>query len=49
MRVVHKNLVLDERLLEEAVRLSGEGTYSRVVPRGASGRSARQASGREPA
>jgi len=25
------NLVLDEQLLEEAVRLSGERTYSRVV------------------
>ena len=25
------NLVLDERLLAEAVRLSGERTYSRVV------------------
>jgi Arc/MetJ family transcription regulator len=27
------NLVLDERILEEAVRLSGERTYSRVVGR----------------
>ena len=27
------NLVLDERLLEEAVRLSGERTYSRAVQR----------------
>ncbi|PYN99993.1 MAG: DUF2191 domain-containing protein [Candidatus Rokuibacteriota bacterium] len=27
------NLVLDERLLEEAVRLSGERTYSRAVAR----------------
>jgi hypothetical protein len=27
------NLVLDERLLEEAVRLSGERTYSRAVER----------------
>jgi Arc/MetJ family transcription regulator len=27
------NLVLDERLLEEAVRLKGERTYSRAVER----------------
>jgi Arc/MetJ family transcription regulator len=27
------NLVLDERLLEEAVRISGERTYSRAVER----------------
>jgi hypothetical protein len=27
------NLVLDERLLEEAVKLSGERTYSRAVER----------------
>ena len=27
------NLVLDERLLEEALRLSGERTYSRTVER----------------
>jgi Arc/MetJ family transcription regulator len=27
------NLVLDEQLLEEAVRLSGERTYSRTVER----------------
>ncbi len=27
------NLVLDEHLLEEAVRLSGERTYSRAVER----------------
>ncbi len=27
------NLVLDERLLEEATRLSGERTYSRAVDR----------------
>ncbi|HEY2933144.1 MAG TPA: type II toxin-antitoxin system VapB family antitoxin [Acidobacteriota bacterium] len=27
------NLVLDERLLEEALRLSGERTYSRAVER----------------
>ncbi len=27
------NLVLDERLLEEATRLSGEKTYSRTVER----------------
>jgi Arc/MetJ family transcription regulator len=27
------NLVLDERLLEEAVRVSGERTYSRTVER----------------
>jgi len=30
---VRKNLVLDERRLEEAVRLSGERTYSGVVRR----------------
>lgn len=28
------NLVLDEQLLEEALRLSGERTYSRTVERG---------------
>ena len=33
MRMVRKNLVLDEHLLEEAVRLSGERTYSGVVQR----------------
>ena len=33
MRMVRKNLVLDEQLLEEAVRLSGERTYSGVVQR----------------
>ena len=33
VRMVRKNLVLDERLLEEAVRLSGERTYSGVVRR----------------
>jgi Arc/MetJ family transcription regulator len=27
------NLVLDEQILEEAIRLSGERTYSRVVGR----------------
>lgn len=27
------NVVLDERLLEEAVRLSGEKTYSRTIER----------------
>jgi hypothetical protein len=31
--MVRKNLVLDERLLEEAVRLSGARTYSGVVQR----------------
>jgi hypothetical protein len=31
--MVRKNLVLDEKLLEEAVRLSGERTYSGVVRR----------------
>jgi len=31
--MVRKNLVLDERRLEEAVRLSGERTYSGVVRR----------------
>ena len=31
--MVRKNLMLDERLLEEAVRLSGERTYSGVVRR----------------
>ena len=30
---MRKNLVLDERRLEEAVRLSGERTYSGVVRR----------------
>jgi len=33
MRMVRKNLILDERLLEEAIRLSGERTYSGVVQR----------------
>jgi Bacterial antitoxin of type II TA system, VapB len=33
MHMVRKDLVLDERLLEEAVRLSGERTYSGVVQR----------------
>jgi Arc/MetJ family transcription regulator len=28
-----KRLVLDERLLEEAIRLGGEGSYSHVVQR----------------
>jgi Arc/MetJ family transcription regulator len=31
--VKRTNLVLDEELLEEAVRLSGERTYSRTVER----------------
>ena len=31
--MVRKNLVLDERLLEEAIRLSGERTYSGIVQR----------------
>jgi Arc/MetJ family transcription regulator len=31
--MLRKNLVLDERLLQEAVRLSGERTYSGVVQR----------------
>ncbi len=31
--MVRKNLILAERLLEEAVRLSGERTYSGVVQR----------------
>ena len=31
VRMKRTNLVLDERLLEEAVRLSGERTYSGVV------------------
>jgi Arc/MetJ family transcription regulator len=31
--MVRKNLVLDEQLLEDAVRLSGERTYSGVVQR----------------
>jgi hypothetical protein len=31
--MVRKNLVVDERRLEEAVRLSGERTYSGVVRR----------------
>jgi Arc/MetJ family transcription regulator len=33
MRMKRTNLVLDERLLEEAVRLKGERTYSRAVER----------------
>lgn len=33
MRMKRTNLVLDETLLEEAVRLSGERTYSRAVER----------------
>ncbi len=33
MRMKRTNLVLDEELLEEAVRLSGERTYSRTVDR----------------
>lgn len=33
MRMKRTNLVLDETLLEEATRLSGERTYSRAVER----------------
>lgn len=33
VRMKRTNLVLDENLLEEAVRLSGERTYSRAVER----------------
>ena len=33
MRMKRTNLVLDEKLLEEALRLSGERTYSRAVER----------------
>ena len=33
MRMKRANLVLDEHLLEEALRLSGERTYSRAVGR----------------
>jgi Arc/MetJ family transcription regulator len=33
MRMKRTNLVLDEHLLDEAVRLSGERTYSAVVGR----------------
>ena len=33
VRMKRTNLVLDERLLEEAVRLSGERTYSAAVAR----------------
>ena len=33
MRMKRTNLVLDERLLDEALRLSGERTYSRTVER----------------
>jgi len=33
MRMKRTNLVLDENLLEEAVRLSGERTYSGAVSR----------------
>lgn len=33
MRMKRTNLVLNEQLLEEATRLSGERTYSRTVDR----------------
>ncbi len=33
MHMKRTNLVLDEQLLEEAVRVSGERTYSRAVAR----------------
>lgn len=33
MRMKRTNLVLDEQVLEEAVRLSGEKTYSATVQR----------------
>ena len=33
MRMKRTNLVLDEKLLEEATKLSGERTYSRAVER----------------
>lgn len=33
MRMKRTNLVLDEKLLEEATRLSGDRTYSRTVGR----------------
>lgn len=33
MRMNRTNLVLDERLLDEALRLSGERTYSKAVGR----------------
>jgi Arc/MetJ family transcription regulator len=33
MRMKRTNLVLDESLLDEATRLSGERTYSRTVER----------------
>jgi Arc/MetJ family transcription regulator len=33
MRMKRTNLVLDEKLLEEATRLAGERTYSRTVDR----------------
>lgn len=33
MHMKRTNLVLDEKLLEEATRLSGERTYSRAVER----------------
>lgn len=33
MRMKRTNLVLDESLLEEAARVSGERTYSRTVER----------------
>jgi Arc/MetJ family transcription regulator len=33
MSMKRTNLVLDEKLLEEATRLSGERTYSRTVER----------------
>ena len=33
MRMKRTNVVLDEQLLEEAVRVSGERTYSRTIER----------------
>jgi len=37
MRMKRANLVLDEQLLEEALRLSGERTYSKAVSRALTG------------
>lgn len=46
MRMKRTNLVLDEALLEDAVRLSGERTYSRTVERALSEFVARVRAGR---
>jgi Arc/MetJ family transcription regulator len=46
MHMKRTNLVLDEELLEEAVRLSGERTYSRTVERALSEFVARSRAGK---